>query len=360
VGVTVVERRMGAVDVVIELRDLLERGAVPEATALAHTQLERAPATALPFAAVEASQLPPRSREPVGMRVPGLTPAQRTSICHRDGFVDRLSPERWRLVYPGALRVLSLELRGAIDTVVSKGTLRSYAGNAPVWWDLWPTVDHLVPRAGGGTNEPDNLACVSWWRNAAKGDLSLEATGWTLQPAGDARTWDGLLGWFVDRVRRHPELAQDGMVRQYLDAAATVTEVPLLPRPARPTRPQVTTAARRLDEPSPTVARAPDRDAPSEALPERPVGDRHRLEAPLIDRERRGHDEERAHARVAAGSDTGAMVTSLVELLAAVVAWFRAPRPEGRPWEQDLGGPYVFCTLCRDWHPPGNCGGEWP
>jgi hypothetical protein len=258
VGATVVERRMGAVDVVVELRDLLERGAVPEATALARSQLERAPATALPFAAVEGSPFPPRSGRSAGARVRGLTPAERTSICHRDGFVDRLSPERWRLVYPGALRILSLELRGAIDTVVSNGTLRSYAGNAPVWWDLWPTVDHLVPRAGGGTNGPDNLACVSWWRNAAKGDLSVEATGWTLQPAGDARTWDGLLGWFVDRVRRHPELAQDGMVRQYLDAAATVTEVPLLPRPVRPTRPEGTPAARRLDEPSPTVARVLD------------------------------------------------------------------------------------------------------
>jgi hypothetical protein len=54
------------------------------------------------------------------------------------------------------------------------------------------------------------------------------------------------------------------------------------------------------------------------------------------------------------------MVSSPFELIAAVFAWFRTTRPEGRPWEQDLGGDYVFYTLCRDWHPPNNCAGEWP
>jgi hypothetical protein len=48
------------------------------------------------------------------------------------------------------------------------------------------------------------------------------------------------------------------------------------------------------------------------------------------------------------------------ELVAAVIAWWRTPRPEHRSFEQDAGGGYVFCQLCRDWHPPNNCAGEWP
>jgi hypothetical protein len=32
----------------------------------------------------------------------------------------------------------------------------------------------------------------------------------------------------------------------------------------------------------------------------------------------------------------------------------------GRPWEQPVNPDTVFCLLCRDWHPPDNCGGEWP
>jgi hypothetical protein len=216
-----IQERMSAADLILQLRDLVERDRRAEATALARAELAPAPATSLPFAfsarrPAEAPRSPLTARV---ARVPGLTEAERTRVCYGDGFVDRLSPERWRLVYPGALRVLTLELPAVIDTVVSNGTLRAYAVNAPVWWDLWPTVDHLQPRARGGTNEAHNLACVSWWRNAAKADRTLDETGWILQPPGDPHTWDGLLGWFVDRVRRYPDLADDAMVRRYLRAA---------------------------------------------------------------------------------------------------------------------------------------------
>jgi hypothetical protein len=44
----------------------------------------------------------------------------------------------------------------------------------------------------------------------------------------------------------------------------------------------------------------------------------------------------------------------------AVRLWWRPPRPEGRAYEDDSGGDYVFCGLCRDWHPPNNCAGSWP
>lgn len=44
----------------------------------------------------------------------------------------------------------------------------------------------------------------------------------------------------------------------------------------------------------------------------------------------------------------------------ALRMWWRAPRPDGRPFEHEIGGGYVFCELCRDWHPPNNCAGEWP
>jgi hypothetical protein len=44
----------------------------------------------------------------------------------------------------------------------------------------------------------------------------------------------------------------------------------------------------------------------------------------------------------------------------AVLAWWRTPRPEERPYEQPLNDTTVFCAFCSDWHPPRNCAGEWP
>jgi hypothetical protein len=33
---------------------------------------------------------------------------------------------------------------------------------------------------------------------------------------------------------------------------------------------------------------------------------------------------------------------------------------KGHPWEQPVTPDTVFCLLCRDWHPPDNCAGDWP
>lgn len=211
---------MGAAEVVVMLRDLLEDERHDAGIRLARSRLDPAPATSLEFAVAQRER-PPAS--PLAGRVRSLTPSERTAVCHRDGFIDRLSPERWRLVYPGAIRVLSLELPGAFDTHPDGPW--AYRANAPVWWDLWPTVDHLTPRARSGTNAHNNLACVSWWRNDAKGDRTLGETGWMLQPPGSPDEWDGLLEWFVDRVRRRPHLANDATVRAYLVAASSVVAV---------------------------------------------------------------------------------------------------------------------------------------
>jgi hypothetical protein len=44
----------------------------------------------------------------------------------------------------------------------------------------------------------------------------------------------------------------------------------------------------------------------------------------------------------------------------AVFDWLQAPHPDARPYEHRLDDTTVFCELCSDWHPPGNCAGEWP
>jgi hypothetical protein len=54
------------------------------------------------------------------------------------------------------------------------------------------------------------------------------------------------------------------------------------------------------------------------------------------------------------------LLEALGILGSAVLAWSRASRPEGRPYEHLLNDTIVFCEFCSDWHPPGNCAGEWP
>lgn len=222
--VNTADHRMNAASVIVQMRDLLEAGDRDAAAALGRKVLHRAPATApalnLGRSPKLRGALAPAIERP-GSRVKALTERERTQVCLRDGFIDRLSPEGWRLVYPGALRVLTLELPSTIDTRISAGTVRSYEGNAPVWWDLWPTVDHVHPRARGGSNDPLNLACASWWRNAAKGDTTLDELGWALHEPGSPADWDGLVAWFQDRVDRNPSLAEDPMVRRYLLATGS-------------------------------------------------------------------------------------------------------------------------------------------
>jgi hypothetical protein len=74
-----------------------------------------------------------------------------------------------------------------------------YATNSPVWFDVWPAVDHVDARAYGGSNDATNLITCSWWRNAAKGSRELDETGWEVQEAGSLEEWDGLTAWFQNR-----------------------------------------------------------------------------------------------------------------------------------------------------------------
>jgi hypothetical protein len=61
------------------------------------------------------------------------------------------------------------------------------------------TLDHVIPWAAGGRNDPGNLACACWICNRVKGEFSLEQLGWQLLPISDDDGWDGL-------TRFYPEL----------------------------------------------------------------------------------------------------------------------------------------------------------
>ncbi|MCA9019723.1 MAG: HNH endonuclease [Planctomycetaceae bacterium] len=90
------------------------------------------------------------------------------------------------------------------------------------YWQLSPTIDHIIPVARGGTDEESNWASTSQLRNSAKANWLLEELGWELHPPGDLQEWDGLLHWYVDYANDHAEIKTDPWFRGWLRIAENV------------------------------------------------------------------------------------------------------------------------------------------
>lgn len=131
----------------------------------------------------------------------------------RDGFVDRYSGQR--LVFPGTLRILSMLLPAEFPFQ------RNWrmADCHPMYWELCPTLNHVLPLARGGPDDESNWVTTSMRLNQAKANWTLEEIGWTLHPSGTVSEWDGLTGWFLDCVARHPKHLEHGYLKKWYSAA---------------------------------------------------------------------------------------------------------------------------------------------
>jgi hypothetical protein len=146
------------------------------------------------------------------------TEYQMTSVFLRDGFTDRYSGER--LVFPGTLRLLSLVLPEEFPAHPNWKMSASHL----VYWQLFPTIDHVVPVTRGGKDDVSNWVTTSMLRNSAKAHWTFEELGWSLHPPGSAEAWDGLTRWFVEYTETRPELCQSPYVRRWRRAAITVLD----------------------------------------------------------------------------------------------------------------------------------------
>lgn len=133
----------------------------------------------------------------------------KTVIFIRDGFLDRYSGKR--LVYPGALRLLSLLM--PVEFPAHKNWKMSESHI--VYWELFPTIDHVHPDARGGINEDSNWVTTSMLRNSAKSTWTCEELEWELLPPGDFGNWDGLIHWFIEYLRKDPAHLEHLYVRQW-------------------------------------------------------------------------------------------------------------------------------------------------
>ncbi|MFF0817580.1 HNH endonuclease [Rhodococcus sp. NPDC003318] len=149
---------------------------------------------------------------PVAKSSRRYTDRQCLRVFYRDGFLDRYSGTK--LVHPAALRALSVIMPGEFPA--HPNWLMSQSHFA--FWELFPTIDHLVPVARGGADEESNWVSTSMLRNSAKAHWTLEELGWTLSPPGDYTQWDGLSGWFTGYLEANPDLFADKYLARWYRA----------------------------------------------------------------------------------------------------------------------------------------------
>lgn len=136
-------------------------------------------------------------------------------IFIRDGFIDRYTGRK--LFFPPALRIISLNLPDDFPYHPHwkmKNTHMAY-------WEFYPTIDHLLPIAKGGTNQLDNLVTTSQRSNSAKANWTLNELNWSLHQPGNIDEWDGMMKPSIIYLENHKTLLEDRLLKQWFNTAKT-------------------------------------------------------------------------------------------------------------------------------------------
>lgn len=143
---------------------------------------------------------------------------QSTLIFFRDGFVDRYDGKR--LVFPGALKLLSKLLPEEFPAHSSWKMSESHI----MYWELFPTIDHITPVARGGADDKSNWVTTSMINNGVKAHWTLEELNWQLRQPGDIEDWDGLMNWFLAYIEKEPTFLVDPYIKKWHRAALKASE----------------------------------------------------------------------------------------------------------------------------------------
>ncbi len=159
------------------------------------------------------------------------TPRVMARIFARDGFIDRYRGTR--LIFPPVLRLLSHYLPAEFPYHKNGKMTEGHMA----YWELFPTIDHVVPVAGGGADSEGNWVCCSMLTNSIKSNWTLEQLQWQLLPSGDLAEWDGMVGWFVRQVSADPSVLGNAYIKRWHGAAAELMHNPAFERDAKARRP---------------------------------------------------------------------------------------------------------------------------
>lgn len=136
----------------------------------------------------------------VGKRT--CTDKQRMKIYLRDGFIDRYTGEK--LLNPGILKVFSVYYPNEFPYHPHWKMTATHIA----YWELSPTIDHIVPIAMGGKDNESNWITTSMLHNSIKSNWTLEQIGWNIHEGGNLEEWDGLTKMFIEMVENDKSLLE--------------------------------------------------------------------------------------------------------------------------------------------------------
>lgn len=135
------------------------------------------------------------------------TKKQLCTLFLRDGYIDRYSGQK--LLFPGLIRILSLEL----PNVFRYNQNWQLSKTHQIYYNYFPTLDHLVPLSRGGSDSQFNWVTTSMMRNSAKSNWTIEELNWKLYPKGDPDEWNGLINYFIKLINHN----QDYLKNKYIN-----------------------------------------------------------------------------------------------------------------------------------------------
>lgn len=129
-------------------------------------------------------------------------------------------------INPGVLRLLHVVLGDDFPAHPNWKVSETH----PAFWELFPTVDHVVPLSRGGRDDESNWVTASMLSNQAKAQWAVGDLGWKLHPVGAVEGWDGLSRWLVDYLASNPTVLAEaaephrGYIRRWLTATKAALE----------------------------------------------------------------------------------------------------------------------------------------
>lgn len=139
-------------------------------------------------------------------------------LFYRDGFIDRYTGEK--LVIPGILKILSFYFPKQFPYQSHWKMTETHMS----YWELTPTIDHIVPIALGGEDKELNMVTTSMLNNSIKSNWTLEQMRWRLCDKGTLNEWDGLTKLFVQLVEHDETLLIDQYIKKWYNLVKRVID----------------------------------------------------------------------------------------------------------------------------------------
>jgi hypothetical protein len=141
---------------------------------------------------------------------------QKMKVFRKDGFIDRYSGKK--LVNPGILKIYSTYFPEQFPYHKNGKMTEGHIS----YWEMFPTIDHVIPIAIGGLDNESNWVTTSMLNNSIKSNWTLEQLKWSLLEPGNIEDWDGLSRDLIRHVERDKLLLNDQYIKNWYLASIDI------------------------------------------------------------------------------------------------------------------------------------------